>query len=407
MAGGGFRRVLVSEGVSNFGSMLSRLAIPWVATLALAATPLHMSALLVADVLAAALGGVLLAGWVDRHGKRAAMRLADGARAVVMALLAWAVWRGHASVPLLALAAGLSGLAGAVFQLARSAWCAQQLPAAELPRRNAQLSAAGSVSETVAFSLGGWLYQGLGAALALAADAASYVLSALALRGVPQAAAAAPPATGGGVHPVVALWLDARSGLALVAGHAGLRRLAAIELLLAAGGGLTGIAYMVFVTRVARFDPGPLGLVFAVGGLGALLGAWVAPAAARALGAGTAMALGLALVAIGLACVPMAAAGGVLGLALLVLHQLVGDGGQVLHEVNDRTLRQTLVDASQLARADAGVRLAGQVATLVAALGGGLLGQAIGSTGLLWLAVGLVAAAAAVAVRGRAQLRAA
>lgn len=405
MAGGGFRRVLVSEGVSNFGSMLSRLAIPWVATLALAATPLHMSALLAADVLAAAAGGVLLAGWVDRHGKRAAMRLADAARAVVMALLAWAVWRGQASLALLVSAAALSGLAGAVFELARSAWCAQQLPAGELPRRNAQLSAVGSVSETLAFSLGGWLYQGLGAALALAADAASYVLSALALRGVPQAAATAPPVTGGRVHPIVALWLDARSGLALVAGHPGLRRLAAIELLLAAGAGLTGIAYMIFVTRVARFDPGPLGLVFAVGGLGALLGAWAAPTAARALGAGTAMALGLALVTVGLACVPLAAAGGVLGLALLVLHQLVGDGGQVLHEVNDRTLRQTLVDATQLARADAGVRLAGQLATLAAALGGGLLGDALGSAGLLWAAVALFAGAAVLAWSSKAVLR--
>lgn len=404
MAGLGFRRVLVSEGVSNFGSMLSRLAIPWVATLGLAATPLQMSALLVADVLAAALGGVLLAGWVDRHGKRSAMLLADAARAAVLALLAWSVWRGQASLALLVAAAALSGLAGAVFDLARSAWCAQQLPADELPRRNAQLSATGSLSETLAFSLGGWLYQGLGAALALAVDAISYLLSALALRGVPEARPAAM------AHPqpqplLRQLWHDARSGLALVAGHPGLRRLAAIELLLAAGGGLTGIAYMIFVTRVAGYEPGPLGLVFAVGGLGAVLGAWAAPAMARRLGGGGAMALGLALMVLGNACVPLAAAGGALGLALLVLHQLVGDGGHVVHEVTDRGLRQTLVDAPQLARADAGVRLAGQVATLAAALGGGLLGDALGSTGLLWVAVALFTAAAAMAWSAKAELR--
>ena len=34
----------------------------------------------------------------------------------------------------------------------------------------------------------------------------------------------------------------------------------------------------------------------------------------------------------------------------------MGDGGRVLHDVHDRSLRQTLVDASQLARADAGAR---------------------------------------------------
>jgi len=45
-----FGRVLAAEGISNFGSMLSRLAIPWVATLLLAATPLQMGWLRVADV---------------------------------------------------------------------------------------------------------------------------------------------------------------------------------------------------------------------------------------------------------------------------------------------------------------------------------------------------------------------
>ena len=30
-----YRRVLAAEGISNFGSMLSRLAIPWLATLVL------------------------------------------------------------------------------------------------------------------------------------------------------------------------------------------------------------------------------------------------------------------------------------------------------------------------------------------------------------------------------------
>ena len=77
----------------------------------------------------------------------------------------------------------------------------------------------------------------------------------------------------------------------------------------------------------------------------------------------------------------------VFGLALLVLHQLVGDGGHVLHDIHDRTLRQTLVARDQLARADAGIRFAGQGATLAAALGGGLVGQVFGTRSALALAV--------------------
>ena len=47
-------RVLAAEAVSNFGSMLSRLALPWLAALVLLATPAQMAWLLMADVGAAA-----------------------------------------------------------------------------------------------------------------------------------------------------------------------------------------------------------------------------------------------------------------------------------------------------------------------------------------------------------------
>lgn len=408
----GFARVLAAEGVSNFGSMLSRLAIPWWAALGLGATPLDMAALLVADVLASAAGGLLMGGWVDRHAKRRTMVLCDALRAAVFLLLALAVWRGAAGMAVLVLAAALNGVLTVGFELARSAWVAQQVPAGDLPRRNAQLSATGSLSETLAFALGGWLYQALGAAWSLCVDGLSFLLSALCLRGVADAPRPAVTTPSDGARAALrALWSDAGDGLRLVARQPGLRVLAVVQVLLAAGGGLFGTCFMIFVARDLGLATGPLGLVFAVGGLGAVLGAWVAPAAGRRWGPGGAMALGLLLLVLGNACVPLAGAGAVVALGpaaalvLLVLHQLVGDGGHVLHDIQDRTLRQTLVPAHQLARADAGIRFAGQMATLAAALAGGLIGQALGARSALTLAVALFALAALVALARRAVLR--
>ena len=189
--------------------------------------------------------------------------------------------------------------------------------------------------------------------------------------------------------------------------------LLAAEVLLAAGGGLFDTCFMIFVTRDLGLATGPLGLVFAVGGLGALLGAWAAPAAGRRWGAGVAMAAGLGLVTLGNACVPLAAwaaaftVGPAAALAMLVLHQLVGDGGQVMHDIHDRTLRQTLVAPDRLAQADAGIRLAGQLSMLAAALAGGLLGDALGARPVLALAVALFGAAAVLVFGRRSLLRAA
>lgn len=375
----GFHRVLAAETVSNFGSMLSRLAIPWLATLMLAATPLQMGWLLVADVAAGAFGALLLGAAIDRAPKRAVMLLCDLLRAALLAALALLAYQHLLVWWMLVVAAAASGVLTVAFELARSAWVALRVDAQDLPRCNAQLSLGGSLSETAAFALGGWLYQGVGAIAALALDAASYLASALCLRGVPEAR----QATGKEAAPGRARWAafidDAGAGLRLIAGSPALRTLAWVEVMVALGLALGGTSYMIFVSRDIGFDTGPLGMIFALGGLGAMAGAMLAPRLGARVGSGRAMALGLAAAAAGAACVPLVAAATAAGAALLVLQQLVGDGGQTLRDVHDRTLRQTLVPPALLARADAGIRSLGQAATLMGALGGGWLATQLGT----------------------------
>lgn len=392
----GMRRVLAAEAVSNFGSMLSRLAIPWLAALTLQATPAQMAALLVADVLAGGLGGLWLAGWIDRHGKRAAMLLADALRLAVFGVLALAAWQGWVTMGLLVVAAAASGLGGMAFELARSAWMAQRVPAGELPRRNAQLQVVGSLSETAAFALGGWLYQSLGAALALAVDACSYAASALCLRGVAEvrgAAAATPPARGAWR----ALLDDTAAGLRAIGAHPALRALMGIEALLALSMALTGTAYMIHVSRDVALATGPIGMIAALGALGAVAGATLATRLGERLGPGRTMALGLLAFAAGAACIPMAQHAGWVAVGWLVAHQIVGDAGHTLHAVHDRTLRQTAAAPALLARVDAGIRAAGQGATLLGAGLAALLGSFTTARTLLWIAAACALAAAALA----------
>jgi Na+/melibiose symporter-like transporter len=391
-----FPRVLAAEGISNFGSMLSRLAIPWLAALLLQATPAQMAGLLLADVAASALASLWLGAWVDRSGKKRVMLLADGARCALLAGVAVAAAQGGLGMGGLVAAAALGGVLTAAFELARSAWMAQRVAAADLPRRNAQLAATGSLSEAAAFALGGWLYQALGAVLALALDAASYAASAACLRGVrelPVAAAAEPTQRPTGR----ALRDEALQGLHAVAAHPALRALAGIEALAATGMALAGTAYVIFVARDLGLPTGVQGMVFALGGLGSVLGASLAPRLGRQLGPGRAMTLGLTLTALGAACVPLAAAPGALAVALLVVQQVVGDGGHTVHLVHGQTLRQTAVPAALLARADAGIRTAGYLGTLVGAALGGAVGTAFNARSVLWMAAAAVAAAALLA----------
>ena len=254
---------------------------------------------------------------------------------------------------------------------------------------------AGSVSEAAAFALGGWLYQGLGAALALAVDACSYMASALCLRGVREVA---PPARTSKPFALPGAWRrllqESGDGLRAVAARPVLRALAGVESLLAFSMALAGTSVMIFVSRDIGLPTGWLGMIFATGALGAIVGASLAPRLGRRFGAGRTMAGGLALYTLGAACVPLVGSVGAVAVALLVLQQVVGDAGHTLHDVHDRSLRQTAVPAALLARADAGIRSAGQLATLAGALVGGLLGDALGARSVLWLAVAAGAAAA-------------
>ena len=376
--------------------MLSRLAVPWIATLALDATPFEMGLLLVANVAAGALGSLVLGAFVDRSGKRAVMLASDVASAVLLAMLAFlahterlAFWM------LLGVAAG-TGVLGVLFDLARSAWIAQRIAAAQLPARNAQLSAGGSLAETAAFALGGWLYQWLGAVVALVVDAVSYLVSALFLRGVSET-----PTAPRARRSLPEAWKDwreeTRDGVRVLLGIGSLRALAAIEVLVCLGTSLAGTSYMIFVTRELGFGTGILGLIFAVGGIGSVLGAMLAPALGRRVGSGRTIVAGLAFFALGACCIPLAPGATVAGAMLLVAHQVLGDGGHTVFAVHDRTLRQTAVAPAFLARVDAGIRTLGHLATLAGALAGGVLATAIGVRPALAISAAIFALAAALA----------
>ena len=392
------RRVLAAEAVSNFGTMLSRLAVPWLAALSLQATPLQMSALLVADVVAAALGSLWLGGWIERRGKRAVMLLADAARAALLGLLAVGAWADALTMALLVAAAAASGLFTVAFELARSAWMAQRVAEPDLAQRNAQLAVTGSLSETAAFALGGWLYQGLGAALALAADAASYAVSALCLRGVREGREVAPAPADAKASAWQQLRADVAEGLRAIRLRPALRALTGVEALLSFAMALTGTSYMIYVSRDIAVPTGPMGMIAALGALGAVAGGSLAPWLGRRLGAGRTMGLGLVAFALGAACIPMAQGLGWAAMAWLVAHQIVGDAGHTLYGVHDRTVRQTAVPPELLSRVDAGIRTAGQLATLAGAVVGGVLGTATDARTVLWAAVACAAAAAALAL---------
>jgi MFS family permease len=355
----------------------------------------------VADVAAGAVAALVLGTLIDRTGKRAVMVITDLLRAALFALLAWLAYHDALAMWMLVAGAVASGALTVAFELARSVWIAERTEAGMLPTRNAQLAAGASIAETVAFALGGWLYQAAGAVVALIVDAVSYLVSARFLRGV--ADTHCPVRDAKNELPGGSAWrtfaADARAGVAALAASPVLRVLAMVEMLVAGAASLSGTSYMIYVARDLGFPTGILGVIFALGGLGSVGGAFIAARLARRFGILATLTAGLVLAALGAACVALAAAPTLAAVALLAAHQIVGDGGHTIYHIHDRTLRQTAVVAPLLARVDGAIRTLGYASTLAGALAGGWMATLLGARSGLTVAAVLLAIAAVVAAR--------
>jgi predicted MFS family arabinose efflux permease len=405
MSAASFRRVFAADVVSTFGSLMSRLALPWLAVLVLDAGPSAMALLAVADVASGALAALTLGVLVDRLPKRRTMIGADLLRAAALLAIPLLAWLGHLSMPVVIAVVAINGALTVAFELAQSAWIAGHTASGELAARNSMLAAGGAVTEAASFSLTGWIFQLAGASVTVIVDAVTYVASAVLLWRVKEAPAPARAPTRRHMRGAVLAFLsEVHDGLRAVAGHPTLRGLALIALLSAFGASFAATTYMIYVARDVGFSTATLGLIFALGGLGSLLGAWVTARLAARVAPARLLVVGLLIWAVGSAAAPAAASAGLLGVLLLCTQQLIGDAGAIAYQITDRTLRQSHAAPALLARVDASIRTVSHGATLAGALISGALAELFGARPLLFASSALIGAAgvaAALALRSR------
>lgn len=384
--------IWVAATVSNLGSMLHGLALPFLAIDQIGASPGDLALIRVSAVLPGLLFGLVAATWVDRLPKRALLIAMDLGRAIVVLWVPIAAWSGTLDLLQLCAVSALLGFMEFIFEAAQQAVLPRIVPPDQLVEANSKLRAASATTESLAFAAGGWLVQIFGAASVIAADAISFLASALALIGVRPTEQATPAESKSEQRSI---WLETGEGLRFVLRHPVLAPLAISAALMQMAWSAVGPVYLVFVYRELGFEPGVLGMVFAIGGVSSVVGAVFCTRISRWLGAGRTLVLGSALFAASIAVVPFAPSAGAVGLALLVLNQL-GDGFEVLFDVNQRSLRQILTPEPLLGRVSGAIQVAGAAAMLLGVVLGGLLGETVGTRATLGVAAGVVGLAALV-----------
>jgi MFS family permease len=367
-----------AQTISQFGTQVTLLALPLAAILTLDASALEAS-ILGALEYAPFLGLTLFAGvWVDRVRRRPLLVIADVVRALALVSvpIAWALdaltmWQLYA--------VGLTvGCMTVVFDVAYVPYIASLVGRDQLGDANSKVEISRSSAQTGGPAIGGALVQLLTAPYALAADAVSFLLSALLLGRIRTAET---------LEPLVERQTGRREladGIRYVFGSTVFRPIMACTALSNFfGTAIWGPILLVYAVRELGLRAATIGVVFTVGSFGVLAGALVVGRVLRLLPIGPTIALSALLFGPPVLLVPLAPQDAAIPW-LVAAFAITGFGG-VIYNVSTRTLIQTVTPNRMLGRATAVVRtLVWGVIPLGTVLGG-VLAETIGVREAIWV----------------------
>ena len=388
-----FLRLWSAQAISAFGSRITRTALPIIAVATLGESELFVGVLAALSLAPGAVVALFSGGFVDRGHKRRILIGADLVRAatVLSLTIAWAA--GALTIAHVFAVGAIVGAASAMFQIADIAYLPALLAKRDLAEGNAKLETTDAVAEVTGPASAGVLIAALGAPLAVAIDAASYLWSALMLGRI--RTVESPPVAATEVAST-SMWqatLDVRVGMRAIFGHPQVRPLVFGLMVWTAAYGFYAALYTLFCLRTLGLSEATFGVIIAVGGVGSFVGALLARPLVRRFGLGPTLVGALAISVTAGLLIPLAGGPRVLAIALLGTHQLIGDGCSVIFNIHQITLRQTVLRRDQLGRANAAIHACMSGLVPIAALVAGILAQATSIRFAMWLGVALPLAA--------------
>lgn len=364
-----FLKLWTGQTISELGSRITRDGLPLAAVLVLGANPSQMAFMTAVGAASALIFGLMAGVWVDRMKRRPILIVADLARAAILLSIPLAAFAHRLTMTQLYVAVALTGVFTVFFDVAYQSYLPGLVGSENLLEGNSKLAMSGAIAEIVGPSLTGVLVQLITAPIAILFDAISFLVSALSVgliakperEHVPEAT---PP------HPI--------AGLRFVFHHPVLRPVAAFMVTMFFSYGLIGPLYVLYAIRDLHLNPARLGVVIAMGGIGAMIGSTLAPIISRRLGVGRTLWLSTITTGLAIACLPLAHGSVTMVMGFLIVQQLLGDTGSAVLFVNEITLRQSVTPSEVLGRVNAAMQLATRgmypVGALVCGMVSGILG---------------------------------
>jgi MFS family permease len=364
-----FALLFSGESISDLGTAVTGIAFPLVAIAVLHASAFEVGVVTAATNAAWLVVALPTGALVDRIRRRPVLIATDLLRAALLVTVPLAyAWHILTIGQLIVVAFGVS-VGSVMFDIAYPAFLPSVVPEDRLVEGNGILEASINSAWVAGPTVGGFLVQLIGAPATLIADAASYLVSAITLGSI-RASETHVRRDG----PQQSMLRDIGEGLRYVMRH---RMTAALTTAVTAAnfifGGYSAVI-VVFLARQLGLAAGVIGVLFAVGAVGGVIGALVAGPLARRIGDARVLWLSAVLNVPAALVIPIASRGA--GLAWFVVGQGVLNAGIALFNVCARAAIQSSAPSHLLGRVTASIRVFSRGALPVGSLVGGGLASA-------------------------------
>ena len=372
-------KLWTGQSISEFGSQVSGLAIPWVAAVVLHVKPFEFSLLGVFGLLPFILFALPAGVWVDRLQRRRILIAGDAARAVLLATIPVTYALGVLTIWQLLVTSFVIGIFTVFFDVAYMSYVPVIVERANLVEGNAKLDLTVSMASVAGPSIAGALIGAITAPYAIAVDAASFVTSAgFVLR--MRHREARPERTDADPRP--AMVPEVMEGLRFLLGHRWLRPIAACTGSANLFSSVSFSILLLYFTRDLHLSSLEVGAVFAVGSCGSIAAALASRRLQSAIGVGPTIAL-TPLLGAGFLAFPLAPRA--FPLPVLMFGEFLFGVNVVAYNVAQRSLRQAITPDRLLGRTNAAMRWLVWGTMPIGTLAGGAIATTFSLRTALWV----------------------
>jgi MFS family permease len=377
---GDFLKLWAGQSISEFGSQISMLALPWLAAVGLDASPFEFAMLEVLGFLPFILFALPAGVWVDRLRRRPILIAGDAARALLLGYVpvAWAL--GILDVPQLLVLQFVVGIFTVFFDVAYQSYLPALVERDELVEGNSKLQTTVSAAQIGGPGLAGVLIGVVTAPYAVAFDAVSFAVSTACM--LPIRKAETPPAREDGT-PRPKMLPELKEGLAYVLRHRHLKWIALCTGSSNFFGQVVFAIALLYIARTLRISSFWAGAIFACFGIGSIVAALTATRLQRAVGVGRAIWMPAVLFSLAGLVYPLAPRS--FPVPVLVLGTLTFGYASMSYNITQVSFRQAITPERLQGRMNATMRWIVWGTIPLGALTGGVIANAYGLRPALWV----------------------